>query len=95
MQTLALAWRQPANLDTVRQFVTDFLAKYDRLDGLACNAGMVNMGGKANYTKDGLETTIGISYFGHFLLTELLLDILKKAPPLVLLYYRRLFTQEA
>ena len=39
------------------------------------------MGRKAKYTKDGLETTIGISYFGHFLLTELLLDILKKSAP--------------
>ena len=33
------------------------------------------------YTKDGLEVTMGISYFGHFLLTELLLDILKESAP--------------
>ena len=42
---------------------------------------MVNMSGEAKYTKDGFETTIGISYFGHFLLTELLLDLLKKSAP--------------
>lgn len=67
-----------ADLQSVRDFVEAFLSKYDRLDGLACNAGMVNMGGERHVTKDGFETTIGVSYFGHFLLTELLLDILKK-----------------
>lgn len=65
-----------ANLQSVRDFAAAFLAKFDRLDGLACNAGMVNMNGERQLTKDGLETTIGISYFGHFLLTELLLDVL-------------------
>ena len=30
-----------ADLQSVRGFVADFLAKYDRLDGLACNAGLV------------------------------------------------------
>ena len=70
-----------ADLQSIRVFVTTFLQKYDRLDGLSCNAGMVNMSGDVKYTKDGLETTIGISYFGHFLLTELLLDILKQTAP--------------
>ena len=70
-----------ADLQSIRDFVNKFLQKYDRLDGLSCNAGMVNMDGNAKYTKDGLETTIGISYFGHFLLTELLLDILKRSAP--------------
>ena len=70
-----------ADLQSVRDFAATFLAKYDRLDGLACNAGMVNMSGELQRTKDGLETTIGISYFGHFLLTELLLDVLKKSAP--------------
>ena len=67
-----------ADLQSVRDFAADFLAKYDRLDGLACNAGMANMDRAPKYTKDGFEITIGISYFGHFLLTELLLDQLKK-----------------
>lgn len=70
-----------ANLQSVRDFAEAFLKKYDRLDGLACNAGMVNMKGKPVYTKDGFEITMAASYFGHFLLTELLLDILKKSAP--------------
>lgn len=57
------------------------LPKYFHLDGLSCNAGMVNMNGITEYTKDGLESTIAVSYFGHFLLTELLLDVLKKSTP--------------
>ena len=69
-----------ADLQSVRDFVTEFLNKYDRLDGLACNAGMANMQRERKVTKDGFEITIGISYFGHFLLTELLLDMLKQTP---------------
>ena len=70
-----------ADLQSVRDFVATFLEKYERLDGLSCNAGMVNMSGEPKYTKDGFETTIGISYFGHFLLTELLLDVLIHSAP--------------
>ena len=70
-----------ADLQSVRDFVDTFLAKHDRLDGLSCNAGMVNMHNEPHYTKDGLESTIGVSYFGHFLMTELLLDVLKKSAP--------------
>jgi retinol dehydrogenase-13 len=70
-----------ADLQSVREFVAAFLRKYDRLDGLACNAGLVTMGGDIQRTKDGFEMAIGVSYFGHFLLTELLLDVLKKSAP--------------
>jgi light-dependent protochlorophyllide reductase len=70
-----------ADLKSVRDFVAEFKNKYDRLDGLACNAGLVTTGREAQYTKDGFEMSIGVSYFGHFLLTELLLDILKKSAP--------------
>ena len=70
-----------ADLDSVRAFVKAFLSRYDCLHGLMCNAGMVSMDNTPKYTKDGLEVTMGISYFGHFLLTELLLDILKESAP--------------
>jgi retinol dehydrogenase-13 len=67
-----------ADLQSVRDFVSEFLKKHNRLDGLACNAGMVNPDRAPKYTKDGFEITMAASYFGHFLLTESLLDILKK-----------------
>jgi retinol dehydrogenase-13 len=70
-----------ADLQSVRDFVSEFLGKYEKLDGLMCNAGLVTMDGGIQRTKDDLEMTIGVSYFGHFLLTELLLDILKKSAP--------------
>ena len=70
-----------ADLQSVRDFAAQFTASHDRLDGLACNAGLVSMGKNPEYTKDGLEMTIGVSYFGHFLLTELLLDTLRASAP--------------
>ncbi len=70
-----------ADLESVRNFAAGFLKKYDQLDALVCNAGLVTFGSKVERTKDGFEMAIGVSYFGHFLLTELLLDVLKKSAP--------------
>ncbi|MCT4644408.1 MAG: SDR family NAD(P)-dependent oxidoreductase [Carboxylicivirga sp.] len=70
-----------ADLLSVREFAGTFLHKYQRLDGLMCNAGAIFQDKEAKYTKDGLEMSIGVSYFGHFLLSELLLDTLKKSSP--------------
>jgi NAD(P)-dependent dehydrogenase (short-subunit alcohol dehydrogenase family) len=69
------------DLQSVRDFASTVLKKHDLLDGLMCNAGMVNMDSKPKFTKDGFEITWAASYFGHFLLTELLLDLLKKSSP--------------
>ncbi|MDE0235444.1 MAG: SDR family NAD(P)-dependent oxidoreductase [bacterium] len=70
-----------ADLQSVRDFVAAFTSDHDRLDGLACNAGLVSMGRAPEYTTDGLEMTIAVSYFGHFLLTELLLYTLRASAP--------------
>jgi len=70
-----------ADLQSVRNFVNEFNSKHNSLDGLVCNAGFVNMTGKPAYTEDGFETTLAVSYIGHFLLTELLLDTLKSSAP--------------
>ncbi|BDA51111.1 Retinol dehydrogenase 12 [Coccomyxa sp. Obi] len=34
-----------------------------------------------DHTEEGFETTVGINYFGHFLLTHLLMDKLKESAP--------------
>lgn len=68
-----------ASLASVRRFAEVFLTKYDRLDGLVNNAGV--MFPPKGKTVDGFETQFGINYLGHFLLTELLLDTLKASAP--------------
>ncbi|NHJ03807.1 MAG: SDR family NAD(P)-dependent oxidoreductase [Candidatus Heimdallarchaeota archaeon] len=64
---------------SIRSFVTTFLKKYDRLDVLVNNHGLMNE--KKKITEDGLESTFAINHLGFFLLTNLLLDLLKKSAP--------------
>jgi NAD(P)-dependent dehydrogenase (short-subunit alcohol dehydrogenase family) len=61
----------------IRRFADEFTAKYTTLDVLINNAGVFSL--KRFETEDGLEKTIGINYFGHYLLTNLLLPVIKKA----------------
>jgi NAD(P)-dependent dehydrogenase (short-subunit alcohol dehydrogenase family) len=61
----------------IRRFADEFTAKYTTLDVLINNAGVFSL--KRFETEDGLEKTIGINYFGHYLLTTLLLPVIKKA----------------
>ena len=70
-----------AELQSVRDFAGAFRRNYERLDGLVCNAGAVFMAGEPEYTQDGFEATIAVNYLGHFLLTELLLDVLRSSSP--------------
>ena len=67
-----------ASLDSVRLFAEGFLARHERLDALVNNAGLVTSEGR---TKDGYEIQFATNHLGHFLLTELLLDILKASAP--------------
>lgn len=43
------------------------------------NAGVMRC--KKSLTKEGIETHLGVNHMGHFLLTNLLLDYLKKSAP--------------
>ena len=70
-----------SDLTSVRNFVKDFLENHKRLDGLMCNAGMVNMVNQVQHTADGFEITMASSLYGHVLLTELLLETLKASKP--------------
>lgn len=67
------------SLQSVRDFAKEFLGKYDRLDVLVNNAGV--MVPPLSRTKEDFELQMGTNHFGHFLLTELLKDVLEKTAP--------------
>ena len=64
---------------SIREFAKEFLKKYDKLDILVNNHGL--MVDKKTLTNDGLEMTFAVNHLGYFLLTKLLLDLLKKSAP--------------
>lgn len=66
------------DLNSVKNFANNFLVKYNRLDVLLNNAGIM----MAPYftTKDGLEGQNGINHFAHFALTGLLFNRIKETP---------------
>lgn len=49
------------------------------MDVLINNAGVMRC--SKSVTKEGIETHLGVNHMGHFLLTNLLLDCLKKSAP--------------
>jgi len=67
-----------ASQKSVHAFADDFKSKYNRLDVLVNNAGiMMVLYGK---TEDGFERQFGTNHLGHFALTGLLIDLLKNTP---------------
>ncbi|XP_072043923.1 retinol dehydrogenase 12-like [Amphiura filiformis] len=68
-----------SDLDSVRNFADKFLREEERLDILINNAGVGRSYGRQ--TKQGYDLTFGTNHLGHFLLTLLLLDRLKKCAP--------------
>jgi NAD(P)-dependent dehydrogenase (short-subunit alcohol dehydrogenase family) len=63
----------------VRQLADEFKAKYNRLDVLVNNAGAVFS--QRRETDDGYEMTFALNHLNYFLLTNLLLDLLKASAP--------------
>lgn len=67
---------------SIRQFAAEFLSRNDRLDVLIHNAANFDLKLKQPVlTADGVETIFATNHVGVFLMTMLLLDVLKKSAP--------------
>jgi NAD(P)-dependent dehydrogenase (short-subunit alcohol dehydrogenase family) len=63
----------------IRRVAAEFKTKHQRLDVLINNAGVIVTSRRT--TVDGLEETFAINHLGYFLLTDLLVDVLKASAP--------------
>ncbi len=63
----------------IRRLAREFEASHDRLDVLVNNAGAFKT--RRTETPDGIEKTLAVNHLAPFLLTNLLLDLLKESAP--------------
>ncbi|KAL0969385.1 hypothetical protein UPYG_G00226360 [Umbra pygmaea] len=68
-----------ASLKSVQSFCKEIIQEEPRLDVLINNAGIYQC--PYTNTEDGFEMQFGVNHLGHFLLTHLLLDLLKRSAP--------------
>ena len=68
-----------SSLATVRDLAARILSEHDRLDVVVNNAGIIAR--EREESEDGYELTFAINYLSHFLLTRLLMPLLKKSGP--------------
>ena len=69
-----------ASTKSIRNFVSLFLEQEERLDILINNAGLISSD-EPKYNDDGIELTMAVNHLGPFLLTNLLLDLMKRSSP--------------
>ncbi|CAB0034078.1 unnamed protein product [Trichogramma brassicae] len=69
-----------SSLDSVRQFAKQINREESRLDVLVHNAGTADTFSK-KVSVDGIEMTMATNHYGPFLLTHLLIDLLKRSAP--------------
>jgi len=68
-----------SDFKSIRHFSDEFHSRYSQLHVLINNAGVMAPQ-KRELTKQYFEIQFGVNHLGHFLLTGLLLDLLKKTP---------------
>jgi NAD(P)-dependent dehydrogenase (short-subunit alcohol dehydrogenase family) len=68
-----------SSLSAVRGLAEQILSEHDRLDVLINHAGVITR--DREETEDGYERTFAVNYLAHFLLTNLLLPLLRNAAP--------------
>ncbi|MES9986294.1 MAG: oxidoreductase [Candidatus Thiodiazotropha endolucinida] len=67
-----------SNLDSVKSFAQEFKSKFQHLNLLINNAGVLFNKPKRN--KDNVEVHFATNHLGHFLLTSLLIDLMPDSP---------------
>lgn len=67
------------SFESIRQFCRKLKEKFNRLDVLIHNAAYYNHGSKYMLSPDNIELTFATNTFGPYLMTELLLEELKKS----------------
>src|SRR5947209_14896538 len=68
-----------ASFTSIRSFAADVLDRFDHLDVLVNNAGLILY--RRAETREGFEETFGVNHLGPFLLTGLLLERLRASAP--------------
>lgn len=68
-----------SSMSSIREFSKNFHQIETKLDILICNAGIMAI--PKSKTEDNFEMQLGVNHLGHFLLTNLLLDMLKLSAP--------------
>lgn len=68
-----------ASLSSIRECVGEFKKRYQRLDVLINNAGVLPQ--ERQESKDGIELNLAVNFLAPFLLTNLLLPLLKQSTP--------------
>ena len=63
-----------ASIEDICRFADEFRSRYSTLSVLINNAGI--LASSRQLTKDGYELNFGVNYLGHFLLTNLLMDLI-------------------
>lgn len=70
-----------SSFESIESFVEVIKTGFHKIDVLINNAGVVVPLSCDNKTKEGFEIHLGVNHLGHFYLTNLLLDQLKRAAP--------------
>ncbi len=70
-----------ASFAQVRDFAEAILRDYDRLDVLVNNAGVGSAPNERTLSEDGHEFRFQVNYLSHFLLTKLLMPLVRESAP--------------
>ncbi|RVE53240.1 hypothetical protein evm_002073 [Chilo suppressalis] len=70
-----------ASFESIEKFVEVIKAGFYKIDVLINNAGVAIPLERDEKTKEGFEIHFGVNHLGHFYLTKLLIELLKRASP--------------